>query len=394
MSRLLIVGASLLQLPVIIKAKELGHFVAVADFNPEAIGIKYANIYFNASTIDIEAICDIAMRCKPDGIMTTATDMPVRSVAAATTLLGLPGISYETAVKATDKGEMIKAFKAHNVESPWYFIIENKSKLASISRQLSFPCILKPTDNAGSRGVTLVNSLEELDLAYAYSREQSRGGEVIVEEYITGSEVSVEVMVVDGEIYILAVTDKLTTGAPHFVEMGHSQQSQLGEENISKIKNLTERAVKAIGIKHGPAHVEIILTKDGPKMVELGARMGGDYITTHLVPLSTGIDMVKASLDVALGLKPGIKSKYNKGSAVRYFNVPSGVILSITGVEQAKNIEGVKECTFTKGVGDEVPCIHSSNDRVGCIIGQGQNAKDAIMICEKAVNKINISIKK
>lgn len=377
-------------MPVIVKAKELGHTVAVVDYNSGAIGVRYADDYFNVSTIDIEAICNVAVKFRPDGIMTTATDMPVRSVAAATTLLGLPGISFETAVMATDKGEMIKAFKEKKVESPWYFIIDNRSKLKSVANQLSFPCILKPTDNAGSRGVILVKEYGELNTAYEYSIKQSRTGKVIIEEFMEGSEVSAEVMAINGEVHILAVTDKLTTGPPYFVELGHSQQSQLDETAILQIKDLAVKAVNAIGITQGPAHVEIMLTRDGPRMVELGARMGGDYITTHLVPLSTGIDMVKASIFTALGKEPDINPEFNKGSAIRYFNVPQGVILSITGVEEAKKLRGVKECNFTMGVGDAVSGFQSSTDRVGSVIAQGANAREAIEICEQASKIITI----
>ena len=392
MKRLLIIGASILQLPAIKKAKELGHYVAVADFNPNAVGIPYADEFYNASTIDIEAICKVAEEFKPDGIMTLATDMPMRSIAAATLRLGLPGISMDTAVKSTDKGEMIKAFKEHGVESPWFYIIENVSKLNALLPQLSYPCILKPTDNAGSRGVMLVESVEELLEAYQYSVSQSRGGLVILEEYMTGPEVSVEVMVVDGEPHVLQVTDKLTTGSPYFVEMGHNQPSMLPAEDVEKIKDLACRAVKSVGINCGPSHVEIKLTPDGPKMVELGARMGGDCITTHLVPLSTGIDMIKATIDVSLGVKPDIAPTQQKGSAIRFFDASCGVISAIEGVEEALAIDGVQEISFTKSVGDEVTEIHSSLDRCGFVIAQCDSANDAIEVCEKAKKETQITI--
>lgn len=199
MSKLLIIGASVLQLPAIKKAKELGHVVAVADYNPSAIGIPYADRYYNASTIDVEAICDVAKDFRPDGIMTLATDMPMRSIAAATTLLGLPGISMDTAVKTTDKWEMIKAFKEHDVESPWFYIIERENDWDFVRKRITSPCVLKPTDNAGSRGVILVETVQKLDEAYQYSKSQSRGGKVIVEEYMRGNEVSVEVIVYNGK---------------------------------------------------------------------------------------------------------------------------------------------------------------------------------------------------
>ena len=392
MKRLLIIGASILQLPAIKKAKELGHYVAVADFNPNAVGIPYADEFYNASTIDIEAICKVAEEFKPDGIMTLATDMPMRSIAAATSRLGLPGISMDTAIKSTDKGEMIKAFKEHGVESPWFYIIDNVTVLNALLPHLSYPCILKPTDNAGSRGVMLVKSAEELIEAYQYSVSQSRGGLVILEEYMTGPEVSVEVMVVDGVPHVLQVTDKLTTGAPYFVEMGHNQPSMLPAEDVEKIKDLACRAVKSVGINCGPSHVEIKLTPTGPKMVELGARMGGDCITTHLVPLSTGVDMIKATIDVSLGLTPDITPTLHKGSAIRFFDAPNGIITAVEGVEEAKSIAGVQEISFTKNVGDEVTEIHSSLDRCGFVIAQCDNANDAIEVCERAKGGIQITI--
>ncbi len=392
MKRLLIIGASILQLPAIKKAKALGHYVAVADFNPNAVGIPYADEFYNASTIDVEAICKVAEHFKPDGIMTLATDMPMRSIAAATSRLGLPGITMDTAIKSTDKGEMIKAFKAHNVESPWFYIIDDLAALNTLLPKLTYPCILKPTDNAGSRGVMLVKSADELMTAYQYSVSQSRGGLVILEEYMTGPEVSVEIMVVDGEPNVLQVTDKLTTGAPNFVEMGHNQPSLLPAEDVAKIKDLACRAVKSVGINCGPSHVEIKLTPTGPKMVELGARMGGDCITTHLVPMSTGVDMIKATIDVSLGLKPDITPVLHKGSAIRFFDAPCGIISAIDGVEEAQAVDGVQEIVFTKNVGDEVTEIHSSLDRCGFVIAQCDSVEKAIAVCEQAKDLIKLNV--
>ena len=392
MKKLLIIGASILQLPAIKKAKELGHYVAVADFNPNAVGIPFADKFYNASTIDIDAICEVAKDFQPDGIMTLATDMPMRSIAAATSLLGLPGISMDTAIKSTDKGEMIKAFKEHGVESPWFYIIEKEKQLREVMPCIEYPCILKPTDNAGSRGVMLVNSETELMEAYQYSVSQSRGGWVILEEYMTGPEVSVEVMVVDGEPHVLQVTDKLTTGAPYFVEMGHNQPSMLPTNDVERIKDLACRAVKSVGINCGPSHVEIKLTPSGPKMVELGARMGGDCITTHLVPLSTGVDMIKATIDVSLGLTPNITPTLQKGSAIRFLDAPNGIIKVIEGIEKAQNIGGVREVSLTKTIGDEVTDIHSSLDRCGFVIAQCDSANEAIDVCEKAKKEIQITI--
>ncbi len=393
MKRLLIIGASILQLPAIKKAKEMGLYVAVADYNPNAIGIPYADEYFNVSTIDEEGVYQAAKAFCADGIMTLATDMPMRSLAYATTKLGIPGISYDTAVKATDKGEMIKAFEEHNVSHPWYFIISVPAELEKISDQITYPCISKPTDNSGSRGVMLINTPEDLKESVSYSSSQGRKGGVIIEEYMRGSEVSVEVIVMDGVPHILQVTDKLTTGAPHFVEMGHSQPSQLPKKDVEAIKELASQAVLAVGIQTGPAHVEIMLTDNGPKMVELGARMGGDCITTHLVPLSTGIDMVKATIQIALGETPDIAPKFEKGSAIRFLDAPSGEIMSIEGTEKAASIKGITDVIFTKQVGDVSGSIDSSTDRIGHVIAQARTAQEAIECCQKAIERISVNTK-
>lgn len=390
MKRLFIIGASILQLPGIQRAKELGYYVGVADYDPNAIGIPYADEYFNVSTIDEEGIYQAAKAFGADGIMTLATDMPMRSVAYACKKLGLIGISYDTAVKSTDKGEMIKAFAAAGVEHPWYFIINDPAQ--PLPAGITFPCITKPTDNSGSRGVMLVNDPEELKAAIAYSAENGRKGGVIVEEYMVGPEVSVEVIVWRGIPYVLQVTDKRTTGAPHFVETGHAQPSQLGQENVDKIKDLASRAVKAVGLENGAAHVEIILTKEGPKMVEMGARMGGGCITTHLVPLSTGIDMVKAAIDICLGQEPDIQKQFEKGSAIRFFNVPCGKITAIDGAEEARAIPGVQEISFTKQVGDRTVELSSGADRVGYVVAQAADPDGAVAICEKACKTVKFTL--
>lgn len=393
MEKLLIIGASILQLPAILKAKEAGYYTIVTDMNPNAMGIAYADEFYPVNTIDEEGTAALAEQIKPDGIMTLATDLPMRSLAVATTRIGLPGISYDTAVKATDKGEMIKAFEAAGVEHPWYFILKGKDDLAKALPHITYPCVIKPTDNAGNRGVSFANDEAELLSLYEYSHENSHSGDVIIEEYMEGREVSVEIIVYHGEVHVLAVTDKLTQGKPYFVEIGHSEQSQLGEENVERIKDLATRAVKAIGIDNSPAHVEIMLTKDGPKMVELGARMGGGCITTHLVPLSTGIDMIKSVMDLAMGKEPDVTPKFDKGSALRHIVDLEGEIVSIDGLDEARAVPGVTEVTMLKGIGDTVGYFKNGSDRIGYVIAQGEDAADAVRICEKAIKLIKIETK-
>lgn len=225
MKRVMIAGASAGQIPLIKKAKELGYYIAVADYNPNAYGIPLADEFYNVSTIDEQAILKAAIAFQPDGITTMQTDMPMRAIARVNEELGLCGIDRKTARNATDKIEMIQCFKKGNIASPWYFVI--KDNLSEVVDKLSFPCIFKPADNSASRGVCFVNSVLGIETAYEYSRRFSRSGDVLVEEYMRGPEVSVEVLIWDGEVHVITVTDKMTSGAPYFVEMGHKDRKSV-----------------------------------------------------------------------------------------------------------------------------------------------------------------------
>lgn len=338
--KIMILGASILQLPAIEKAKEMGLEVIAVDMNPDAEGFKVPGVIKEViSTIDTPAIIEAARRHRIDGIMTLATDMPMRSVASVAKEMGLTGIDEGTALRATNKAEMRKALKAYNVPVPRFFTASDESEYNEVVKQFSVPFIVKPVDSSGSRGIFEVADITDQNMvrkAYDYCKPYSKTGDVIVEEYMSGPEVSVETLSIDGTCHVLQITDKLTTGAPHYVEMGHSQPTRHSKEIAKKISETAIAANKAIGIKNGPSHTEIIITGEGPKIVEIGARLGGDCITTHLVPLSTGVDMVECNIRIAMGEKPDISCKYNRGSAIRYLSTENGVIKNIKGLDAAK----------------------------------------------------------
>ena len=387
-NKLFIVGASILQLPAIKTAKEMGLTVAVADQNPKAVGIPYADVYYQVSTVDENGIYEAAKEFGADGIMTLATDMPMRAVAHACDRLGLHGIDYATAIRSTHKGEMIKAFDSAGIPIPRYFLPETAGDAVNLGKTLGFPLICKPVDNSGSRGVSLVCTSDELTEAVRYGTENSVSGRVILEEYLVGKEVSAEVIVWQGEATVLAVTDKLTTGAPHFVETGHSQPSRLPVADVKKVEKLAKDAVKAVGITMGAAHVEIMVTENGAFLIELGARMGGDCITTHLVPLSTGVNMIKANINVALGNPPRVTPRFNRGAAIRYVLPEPGTIKSIDGAQIAECMSGVKCVEIMKRAGETAGEVRNSNDRLGFVITQGETVDQAVAIADAAASVI------
>ncbi|WP_199589033.1 MULTISPECIES: ATP-grasp domain-containing protein [Coprobacillaceae] len=396
MKKIMIIGASILQLSAIKKAKEMGLKVIVVDMNPDAIGFKVPGVIKEViSTIDIPLIVNAAKRHNIDGVMTLATDMPMRSVAAVAKEMNLIAIDEDTAYKATNKIEMRKALKEYNVPIPKFFKVSNREEYEKVVKEFNVPFIVKPADSSGSRGIFEVTDISNLELiknAYNYCRPFSKVGDVIVEEYMRGPEVSVETLSINGKCHVIQITDKITTGAPHYVEMGHSQPTKYDKEIAKKIAEVAKLANRAIGIKNGPSHTEIIITKEGPKIVEIGARLGGDNITTHLVPLSTGVNMVECCIKIALGEQPDISSKWDKGSAIRYFSQHAGVVNEIVGIEEAKRVDGIKQISIVHGVGETITEITSSGARMGFVIAQNENADTAIKSCEEALDKIKVMI--
>lgn len=394
--KIMILGASILQLPAIQKAKEMGLQIVAVDMNPDALGFKEEGVIREVvSTIDIPAVVECAKKHRIDGIMTLASDAPMRTVAAVSKELGLVGITEETALKATNKACMREALKQYGVPIPEFYKVSNREEYSAAVAKFKAPFIVKPTDNSGSRGIIKIDDITNEKLifeAYDYSKSSSRNGDVIVEEYMNGPEVSVETLTVNGECYVIQITDKITTGAPHFVEMGHTQPSQLDEETQLRISEVAKLANKAVGITNGPSHTEIIVTKDGPKIVELGARLGGDCITTHLVPLSTGVDMVECCIKIALGEKPSFEKSINLGSAIRYIKTEIGTINSIDGLNDAEQIEGVRQISIVYGVGEKAVEITSSLNRIGFVIAQSDTAEKASACCEEAINKIYVKV--
>lgn len=390
--RIMIIGAGPLQVPAIIKSKEMGLETMTIDFDPKAPGFKYADKSFLISTVDIESAVLKAKELQLDAVMAVATDRPMRTVAAIGKELNINTISIETAELATNKARMRERLELFGVPIPKFGVVSNYDDFVSYVKQCEGKLISKPADNSGSRGVCIIDSRENLKSIYEYSARSSLSGEVVIESYMEGPEVSVETLTVDNKTYVISITDKITTGAPNFVEMGHSIPSTLSYDVKERIKDVAIRAVEAIGIDKGPSHTEIIVTSEGPKVVELGARLGGDNITSHLVPLATGVNMIECCIDIALGRKPDVVEKIKKGSAIRYINCKSGEIISINGVDEALKIDGVEVLAIDKLPGDTIFQVNNSANRLGYVIAQSENAEEAIKICNKALNEIEIVI--
>ena len=394
--KMMILGASALQVPAIEKAKALGYRVILVDYDENAVGFALADEKLVVSTLDQEEVYRQALRCQPDVVLTSTSDGPVRTAAYVNEKLGKrPDLSYENALCATIKDKMRDRLKKCGVPIPKYYVAVDFEAFSDAVDRLDGHCIVKPADNAGSRGVVLFTCEMSKEKTYEYSKSNSRNGTVLVEEVMQGAEVSVEVMVVEGQPHILSITDKYITPPPYFVELAHCEPSRLDGETQEKIRKVAVQAIKAIGIENAPAHVEIKVTEEGPKIVELAARLGGDFITSKLVPLSTGIDMVGASVLLATGEKPDLMPRRQRGAAIHFIHAAEGaegVLAAITVPETLYREEGVEEIVIYKKPGDAVCGTHSSNDRLGHVITVGATAEEAMERGEHILSQIRVEI--
>lgn len=394
--KIMILGASALQVPAIRKAKELGYQIILVDYDENAVGFQLADVKLVVSTLDQEEVYRQALRYCPDVVITSTSDGPVRTAAYVNERLGKqPDLSYEDSLCATIKSYMRERLKENNVPIPDYYSVRNFEEFINAVRKLKRCCIVKPADNAGSRGVVSLDeperrTEEELRQTYEYSKRNSRNGIVMVEEFMKGPEVSVEAMTVNGETTIITITDKYITQPPYFVEIAHSEPSRLSMETQEQIRQVALQAISAIRLHNGPSHTEIKVTEDGPKIVELAARLGGDFITSKLVPLSTGIDMVGASVLLATGEEVNLEKKWQKGAAIHFIQGREGIIKNIRIDEEIHTLQGVEEVVIDKKAGDAVNGTKSSNDRLGYIITVCGSAEEAMGIGSKALEFVHV----
>lgn len=394
MKKIMILGGSILQLPIIRKAKKMKLYTIVLDYDANAIGLNEADKAYIISTTDIKSAIEIAKKEKLDSIVTMATDMPMRTVAAVGNKFNLNTISFDTALKATDKLLMRKQLALHNIPIPLFYEVKNLIDFNKAIKNFKDKFIVKPSDGSGSKGVVLCDHNQQKDLTSIFYEvmSYSSSGYILLEEFMNGPEVSVESLTINGKSHVIAITDKRKTALPYFVETGHSIPSTLDNEVQREIKEVTIAAIESLGINTGPTHTELIITDEGPKIVEIGARLGGDNITSHLVPLATGIDMVEATIKLSLGESIDFKKGNNFGAAIRYFHGKDGKLKSVGNVKKLRDKPGVKEIIVTKKIGESIQEIHSSSDRLGYVIAQDENVNRAIAICEDAINQLEITI--
>lgn len=371
---ILIFGAAKLQRSIIDQANKMDLFTVGIDPDENAECKDILNVFEIVGGNDFEKTIEIAQKYNISGIVTTATDKPLIMMAEVAEYLNLPFFSVQTAINSTDKLLMKNIFMENNIPCAKGIIVQNIDEIVDVN----FPVIVKPRDNSGSRGVIYCKDKNEVATAINEAMSFTKNNNVLVEEFIEGKEYSVESVHFQNETKIIQFTEKITTSLPYNVELGHNQPANLTDSIKLQIQELITKIANAMGFVNCASHTELKINEAGIFIIETSPRLGGDFITSHLVPLSTGINIEEILLKIALGKKPILNNALERSAIVRFLNFENGTINSINLPEKPKEEWELEHFSFNLKVGDKIPSIKNSLDRYGNAVFYGETINDTL----------------
>lgn len=383
----LIFGVGPLQKSIINRAKLMGLYTVGIDPAKDATCKDNVDAFEVVGGQDFEGTCAVVEKYGIDSIVTAATDKPLVMMARVAEKYGFPFYSVETAQWSTDKFQMKQRFMEGSVPCAKGRLVKSVEEV----EDFEYPVIIKPRDNSGSRGVKLCRSKGELEASISEAFEVSKLDTVLVEEFIEGPEYSIESLHYDGKSEVIQFTEKKTTEFPYNVELGHIQPANISEENQEKIRDIVDRIGKALKFENCPSHTELKINERGIYVIETSPRLGGDYITSTLTPLSTGVNLEDQLLHIALGDKIKIEPNQVQYSGVRFFAFDEGSI--IKHVLDEKIVTAwpfVVDFSFNLNEGEKVNRITSSLNRYGhltLIAGNRESIEQAFEKYEKAIKE-------
>jgi biotin carboxylase len=380
MKRLLVLGAGPAQLGLLEAAQADGHYVVAVDRNPSAPGFRFASKRAIVSVEDEKAIDRLATAEHIDGLIAPGVDWPVAIAARIAYRLGLRHpLSPATAVLATSKLKQRERFAQQGVPQPAYEFCRGLEEAARAAERVGYPCVVKPPDRQGQRGLSVVESPDRLAAAVERALDAARGDVVLVEELVDGPEVTVNGFSVDGEFHALTVTDRHLAELPAFgVALAHAWPSSAGVESAVEAASA---AAAAVGVTDGPTYTQVRLGASGPRVGELAARLGGGHdaeLCETALGVSTNRLALAASLGEAIDTASLVPRHREGGACVKFLVAPPGELRGIEGQERAAAVEGIRWVRLYHDPGHHYGPLLRGADRAGAILAVGESRDDAL----------------
>ncbi len=397
--KVLILGGGTMQLPAIRAARGLGLQVIVADGNEAAPGKHLADEFLHIDLKDVEQLAEAAREIRSrdglDAVFTAGTDFSA-SVSYVAECLELPCTPYERALDATDKFRMRERLRAAEVRIPDFAVVtrdELSDGLPDRVLQLGLPCVVKPADSMGARGVVRANRWEDVQRYVEIAAAYSRTGRTVVEGYIAGPEFSLDAIVYRDEIQITGFADRHISFAPFFIEMGHTIPTTLPASAQERVIDEFKKGIRALDLGPGAAKGDMKLSPDGPVVGEIANRLSGGYMSGWTYPYSSGVNLSEVGLRVALGEAPGhVVPSLSKTSCERAVISIPGVLCSIEVPEDVDSVKSVRELFLTRRPGDTVRFPQNNVEKIGNVIAVDDDRETSINAAEITVARIVVRL--
>jgi biotin carboxylase len=366
------------------KIQELGYEVYCVDMNAQAPAFAFANGHAAVNISDVEGVGKYADEIGADVVL-ALNDAGVLPAVYANKKRGLKCYDPEQVKYFTDKGYMRQRWKEFGVAQPKFHVCTNAEEIATAIHEIGFPCIVKPCMMWGSRGVSKVNNKNDIAFATQFAMENARGARYIVEEFMSGTEVSIEGLFKDGKAYILAKADKeLQQHDNYRVTIQINYEAALSPAILHEIDELVSKAGQAMGFESGALHAECMVTPEGVKMIEMAGRPGGGHIFGAIVEAVSGVSMPQALTQILLGEDMDPSARFHRGACYKFFNAPEGVFQGIEKLDEAFRMPGIIDLGFTMAEGTVVRTMDHGANRPGYIVTEGNNRAEAIGRAEAA----------
>ena len=395
---IILIGAGLLQIPAIKIAQKMGLFVICTDQNPKAPGFEYCNKKIILSTKDvhghIKLVNKLSKKYNICSIFTQGTDVAV-VVAETCKKLNLPSVSIRAAKNTNNKIKFRKLLKKSGIQNIKFSVVKTRRGANIATKKIGLPVIIKSIDNSGGRGAKKITHFDEIDDAFKIAQTFSSDKKtVLVEEWLEGDEFSVETIQYKNKSYRLGIADRIFGFNPYPVEIGHVNPSQLDKSSQIKLYQLTESVAKVVGIDFGAAKADAMITKDGRFIIlEMAARLSGGFHSQYTTPYATGMNIIKAAMDISLGKDIDEKDIAKIRNRIVYcisLFPNSGKVTKITGLNTVKQMKGIRNVILLVKKGDIIKNYRNSVDRVAYIISEGNSFLEAKKYADAAIKKLKI----
>jgi biotin carboxylase len=391
-TKLVILGAGIYQVPLIEKSKELGHHTIVVSPNGNYPGIGIADEHWALDTRDVTSILEKAVKAKISGITTTGTDVAVPAIGAVNDALGLSGPCFDTSEKCMNKALMKNALSNSNIATAKYQAVSSFDDALLAVNNIGYPVMVKATDSSGSRGITKVNSEAELAGAWASAKSVTQDIYVIIEEYLDGTEFGGQAIIFEQSLVDFIPHNDTVTPPPYCVPYGHSVPINLPDEVIQSTKDLIGDTISALGLNNCIANVDFMLVGNQPYIIEIGARMGATGLAEN-VSLYTGKDAYESVIELCLGEYTPSKNSYSQPNAALLLRSDrSGKVSGITIPKKVSEHPNLKSLVIDVVVGDQVKAFQVGPDRIGHIVVNGSSSNDAELLAQRLAKSIIVTI--